>query len=187
MGKKDKSINVENGDDKIADKSDIKLERPDYDELLTMVNVISKPMASKKMTKKIYKIVKKAAKSKQIRLGVKDVGKALRKKEKGIIVLAGDVSPIDVYSHMAVMCEENKIPYVYVPARIDLGFASQTKRATCVVLVKKGEDYSELYSELKESVKELPLPLWFIKIIQHEHDGMGKGGWEYMFTFTLFM
>jgi len=65
MGKKDKSINKEKGeDDKIADKSDIKLERPDYDDLLTMVNVIAKPMASKKMTKKIYKVVKKSCKIK---------------------------------------------------------------------------------------------------------------------------
>ena len=42
--------------------SDIKVERPSYEELVKMVNVISKPMASKKLTKKIYKLVKKSSK-----------------------------------------------------------------------------------------------------------------------------
>ena len=156
MGKKEKSADDTNGD---ISMTDIKIERPSYEELLPMMNVISKPLASKKMTKRIYKVVKKAATKKQLRRGVKEVGKALRKKEKGLVVLAGDVSPLDVYSHMPIMCEENNIPYCYVPARIDLGLASLTKRATCVVMIKKDEDYGDLYSELKETIKELPLPI----------------------------
>ena len=162
MGKKDKSIVEEDADqtlDKTLDQSGIKTERPEYDELITMINVIAKPMASKKMTRKIYKLVKKAAKAKQLRRGVKEVGKAIRKKEKGFIIFAGDVSPLDVYSHMPVMCEENKLPYVFVPARIDLGLASQTKRATCVVLIKKSDDYADAYTELRNIIKELPLPI----------------------------
>ena len=75
------------------------------------------------------------------------------------MVFAGDVSPIDVYSCMPVMCEDAKLPYCYVPARVDLGLASQTMRATSVVMIKKGDDYAEDYSELRSSVKELPLPI----------------------------
>jgi len=160
MGKsKDKSIIEDDADKTLDQTGDIKLERPDYDELITQVNLIAKPLASKKMTKKIYKVVKKAAKAKELRRGVKEVLKAIRKKEKGLIVLAGDVSPLDVYSHLPVMCEEFKLPYCFVPARIDLGLASQTKRATCVVLIKKNDAYADSYSEMKELIKELPLPV----------------------------
>ena len=162
--------NKENGgaEEEMADKSalnkssldtTLKIERPDYEELVTMLNIVSKPLASKKMTKKIYKLVKKCAKAKQLRRGVKDVSKALRKKEKGVIFFAGDVSPLDVYSHMPLICEENKIPYCFVPARIDLGLASQTKRACCVVMAKKGAEYADSYAEIKEAVKSMPLPL----------------------------
>lgn len=158
MGKKDKenSANDTNGD---ISMTDVKVERPSYEDLLPLMNVIAKPLATKKTTKRIYKVVKKAAGKKQLRRGVKEVGKALRKKEKGLVILAGDVSPLDVYSHMPIMCEESNIPYCYVPARIDLGLASQTKRATCVVMIKKDDDYSDLYSELKETIKDLPLPI----------------------------
>ena len=88
MGKsKDKSAVEEdpNGNE-VLDKSEIKIERPDYEELLTMVNVIAKPMASKKVTKRIYKVVKKAAKAKQLNRGVKEVSKAIRKNQKGLRV-----------------------------------------------------------------------------------------------------
>merc|ERR1712043_72033 len=124
-----------------------------------MLNAVAKPLASKKVTKKIYKLVKKAAKSKQLRRGVKDVSKALRKKEKGVVIFAGDVSPLDVYSHLPMLCEENKLPYCFVPARIDLGLAGQTKRACCVMLLKKDDEYTEAYAEVKDAVKEMPLPL----------------------------
>ena len=155
MGKVEEQVNGD-ANESVAD---VKIERPEYEELIKMVNIVSKPLASKKMTKKVYKLVKKAAKAKELRRGVKETCKALRKKEKGIVIFAGDVSPIDCYSHMPVMCEDAKLPYVFVPARIDLGLASQTKRATSVVMIKKSEDYGEAYTELKSAIKELPLPI----------------------------
>ena len=35
-----------------------------------------------------------------------------------IVVLAGDVTPIDVYSHLPVMCEDRNVPYCYVPSKM---------------------------------------------------------------------
>ena len=34
------------------------------------------------------------------------------------VVIAGDISPIDVISHVPVMCEDNSVPYVYVPTKV---------------------------------------------------------------------
>lgn len=58
---------------------------PDYDDLCTRVNVISKPLAGKKLAKKLFKGVGKAAKGKTLFRGVKEVGKALRKGKKGYV------------------------------------------------------------------------------------------------------
>ena len=33
------------------------------------------------------------------------------------MIIAGDVSPIDVISHVPVLCEDKDIAYVYVPSR----------------------------------------------------------------------
>jgi H/ACA ribonucleoprotein complex subunit 2 len=48
-----------------------------------LCSVIAKPMADTKMLKKLLKLTKKAAKRKQLKLGVKEVLKAVRKDAKG--------------------------------------------------------------------------------------------------------
>lgn len=34
-----------------------------------------------------------------------------------IMVLAGDTLPIEVYCHLPVMCEDQNLPYVYIPSK----------------------------------------------------------------------
>ena len=123
-----------------------------YDDLVKRVCVIAKPLAGEKLTKKLYKAVKKAHGDKRLSRGVKEVGKSLRKGEKGVVVFAGDISPIDVIAHMPVLCEDAGVPYCYVPSKEDLGAAGQTKRPTSVVLVKGGD------ADIKAAVESLPAP-----------------------------
>eukprot|EP00112_Aurelia_sp_Birch-Aquarium-sp1_P015324 Seg3388.2 transcript_id=Seg3388.2/GoldUCD/mRNA.D3Y31 product="H/ACA ribonucleoprotein complex subunit 2" protein_id=Seg3388.2/GoldUCD/D3Y31 len=161
MGKT-KSKDKEAGEaDKSQDKTmeEENSDRPPYEELVKQISIISKPLASKKLTKKLFKTIKKASKEKSIRRGVKEVGKALRKKETGFVVLAGDVSPIDVISHFPVLCEDHKVPYCYVPSRMDLGLASQTKRPTSVVLVKEKEGIKDYFKDCYSQIYDMPIPL----------------------------
>lgn len=46
-----------------------------YEERLNAVSPISKPLAGKKLTKKLYKLVKKASGAKAVKRGVKEVVK----------------------------------------------------------------------------------------------------------------
>ena len=128
----------------------------DYETRCKALSPISKPLASKKLTKKLHKLVKKAAAVKGIRRGVKEVVKALRKNEKGLCVIAGDISPIDVISHLPVYCEEKEVDYIYVPSKQDLGAAASTKRPTSIVMVQCKKDFGEkaLFDECAKEVKE---------------------------------
>ncbi|KAF2432487.1 L30e-like protein, partial [Tothia fuscella] len=130
------------------------------------------PLADDKQAKKVLKSVKKAAKHKTLKRGVKEVVKAIRKGETakttssspGVVVLAADISPMDVISHIPVLCEDHNIPYIYVTSRADLGAAGNTKRPTSVVMIsktkgKKGEadkeadaEYTEVYTDLVKLV-----------------------------------
>ncbi|KAI4600796.1 snoRNA-binding protein [Pestalotiopsis sp. 9143b] len=130
----------------------------------------ARPLAEDKGTKKILKSVRKAAKNKTLKRGVKEVVKALRKSPAsgptnqsfpGVVVLAGDISPMDVISHIPVLCED-------VNSRAELGAAGSTKRPTSVVMVtekrtggKKGEkeeavdeDFAEVYKDLVKLVQK---------------------------------
>jgi len=118
-----------------------------------------------------------AAKAKTLKRGVKEVVKALRKSQvsnpgtelpHGVVILAADISPMDVISHIPVLCEDHGVPYVFVTSRAELGAAGSTKRPTSVVLVdreegkkkvKKAEeeekdedDWAEVYADLVKAV-----------------------------------
>ncbi|KAL2609486.1 hypothetical protein R1flu_028059 [Riccia fluitans] len=130
---------------------------------LLLVSPIARPLAGKKLTKKSLKLIKRAAKSKQLRRGVKEVVKALKKDQKGLCIIAGDISPIDVITHVPILCEEADVPYIYVPSKEELGAAGATKRPTSCTLVLPGpmkgdaseEDKEKFSAEFDEVVKEV--------------------------------
>ncbi|KAG9228639.1 50S ribosomal protein L30e-like protein [Amylocarpus encephaloides] len=129
------------------------------------------PLADEKVAKKVLKGVKKAAKNKTLKRGVKEVVKALRKSPQGttanipgIVILAADISPMDVISHIPVLCEDHNVPYIFVTSRAELGAAGNTKRPTSVVMVseKSGkkekvegeEEFVEIYKDLLKVVEK---------------------------------
>lgn len=129
-----------------------------YEDRVKNISIISKPLASKKLTKKLYKLVKKSTKVKATKRGVKEVVKALRKGVKGTCLIAGDISPVDVISHLPVLCEEAEVNYIYVPSRQDLGTAACSKRPTSCILInptKDGFNVQELYDEAAAEVKKV--------------------------------
>jgi H/ACA ribonucleoprotein complex subunit 2 len=138
-----------------AEKASEKAPVVEYEERIKAVNCISTPLASKKTTKKVHKLVKKASGAKWMRRGVKEVVKGLRKGEKGVAVIAGDIYPIDVISHLPVLLEEAEVPYIFVPSKVELGAAASTKRPTSCVLLrepKSGFDAMDLWNDVKGAV-----------------------------------
>merc|ERR1712133_32574 len=166
-----KSKHVEEGEENSADQTmetdsptKIKKEKDDdkqsYEELLNHVSVIANPMASRKLTKKVYKLLKKAAKQKgYVRNGLKDVQRRIRLGENGLVIFAGDVTPIDIMCHMPAVCEAKSLPYCYTPSRQDLGSAMGVKRGCLMVMVREHEDYKDLYQEMMSEVNTLPPPV----------------------------
>ncbi len=117
----------------------------------------------------------KAAKNKTLKRGVKEVVKSLRKSPQGaantlgpgVVILAADISPIDVISHIPVLCEDHNVPYIFVTSRAELGAAGNTKRPTSVVMVSEArigankeekiegdEDFKAVYKDLVKLVEK---------------------------------
>ncbi|GER29588.1 H/ACA ribonucleoprotein complex subunit 2-like protein [Striga asiatica] len=114
---------------------------------------IAKPLAGKKLCKRTLKLVRRAAERKCLKRGVKEVVKSIRRGNKGVCVIAGNISPIDVITHVPILCEEANIPYIYVPSKEDLANAGATKRPTCCVLVLPKPTKGEISQEELEKLK----------------------------------
>ena len=117
-----------------------------------------------------------AAKHKALKRGVKEVVKAVRKSPTtssedtphSVVVIAADISPMDVISHIPVLCEDHSIPYIFITSRTELGAAGSTKRPTSVVMVgrepggkkkdvekEEGEEnWGEVYRDLVKAVSK---------------------------------
>lgn len=52
-----------------------------------------------------------------------------------IVVLAGDISPMDILTHLPVLAEDASCPYIFVSSKELLGQASSTKRPTSCVMM----------------------------------------------------
>eukprot|EP00457_Paulinella_chromatophora_P011070 gb/GEZN01011195.1/.p1 GENE.gb/GEZN01011195.1/~~gb/GEZN01011195.1/.p1 ORF type:complete len:200 (-),score=68.69 gb/GEZN01011195.1/:355-954(-) len=124
---------------------------------------IAAPMAGEKLTKKCLKLIKKGKEAKSVHRGVKEVVKALRNGKKGVVLLAANISPIDVLSHLPGLCEAKEVPYIWLPSKEDIGAAALTKRSSSVMLVMRGEaedaPHNKTFDEVKEKIIQAT-PAW---------------------------
>jgi H/ACA ribonucleoprotein complex subunit 2 len=94
------------------------LPKAEFEVPLDAITPIAVPLAGKKLSKKVLKTVKRASKARQLKRGVKEVVKSLRKGEKGLLVLAANITPIDVISHLPVLAEDTQgVEYVWVTSK----------------------------------------------------------------------
>ncbi|MEM1552268.1 MAG: 50S ribosomal protein L7Ae [Candidatus Bathyarchaeia archaeon] len=68
-----------------------------------------------------YEALQIAAKTGTVRKGTNETTKAVERGQAKLVVIAEDVDPPEVVAHLPLLCEERKIPYVYVPSKEKLG------------------------------------------------------------------
>ena len=72
-----------------------------------------------------------------------------------VCILAADIVPADVISHLPVLCEWGKVPFIFVPSKLHLGAAMKTKRPTSCVLVVKDDAFGSAYDAVHKQVRAL--------------------------------
>ncbi|XP_067118306.1 H/ACA ribonucleoprotein complex subunit 2-like protein [Centruroides vittatus] len=148
-------------DETDADQTVSENKESTYEDKLKFVSVIAKPMASRKLAKKLFKLVRKATKYKTyLRNGLRDVQSRIRKGERGIVVFAGDITPVDMMCHLPAVCEEKNLPYIYTPSRADLGNAMGVNRGCLMVMIRSHQDYEKLFEECSTEIGKLPIPIY---------------------------
>jgi len=99
--------------------------------------------------KEILEVIEIARETGKIRRGVNEVTKALERGEAKLVVFAEDVSPPEIVMHLPVLCDEKKIPFVKVPAKVELGRAAGIDvGTTAVAVVDAGEGKKALADAL---------------------------------------
>jgi large subunit ribosomal protein L7Ae len=79
--------------------------------------------APKEVVDAAYEALSIASKSGVVRKGTNEATKAVERATAKLIVIAEDVDPPEVIAHLPLLCEERKIPYLFVPSKEKLGNA----------------------------------------------------------------
>jgi large subunit ribosomal protein L7Ae len=79
--------------------------------------------APKEIVDAAYEALSIASKSGTVRKGTNEATKAVERAQAKLVVIAEDVDPPEVIAHLPLLCDERKIPYVFVPSKDKLGTA----------------------------------------------------------------
>jgi len=138
------------------------------DDVKTYKSPLATPLMEGKTLEKGLKLLKKVAKQEQeckgqkgnkpLRRGMVEVTKAVKKGTKGMIFIASDIFPDDVFSHLPALCEDQKVLYAFLGARKTLGASCLSKRmSSCVMIVDPSEcaSISDLQKDYDNTKKSL--------------------------------
>ena len=63
---------------------------------------------------KVLQLVQIASETGKVRIGTNEVTKSSERAEAKLVVMAEDVDPVEILAHVPMLCEEKRIPYVYL-------------------------------------------------------------------------
>ena len=105
-------------------------------------------MAEHDMADKIYEAVAVAHNTGRLRKGVDETTKAIERGTAKLVVGAADVAPPELLMHLPVLCTEKHIPYVTVPAKVELGKAAGINVPTSAVAISEEGEAKRLVAEI---------------------------------------
>lgn len=122
-----------------------------------MGEAMSKPFYAKFSVPKevadaAYEALQIATRTGSVRKGTNETTKAVERARAKLVVIAEDVDPPEVVAHLPIICDERKIPYVFVSSKQKIGSAvgiDVPSAAACIVEV------GEAASLVKEITKRI--------------------------------
>ena len=102
-----------------------------------------------------YEALQIASRTGQVRKGTNETTKAIERRQAKLVVIAEDVEPPEVVAHLPLLCEEHKIPYIFVPNKGKIGSAIGIDVPAASACITEIGDASSLIKEISKRIEEL--------------------------------
>ena len=107
---------------------------------------------SKEVADKALEAVRLARQTGSIRKGANEATKSIERGLASLVVIAGDVTPPEVVMHLPMLCEQRKITFLHVPAKLELGKAVGLSVPCTAVAIEKPGEADRLIKEISGKV-----------------------------------
>lgn len=105
------------------------------------------------LKEKVLQAVEIARNSGKIKKGTNETTKAIERGIAKLVVIAEDVEPEEIVMHLPPLCEEKKVPFVYVSSKSELGRAAGIDVAAASACIVEEGDAKELVEEIISEIK----------------------------------
>lgn len=108
------------------------------------------------VAEKAYEALKKVRETGgKVKKGTNETTKAVERGIAKLVLIAEDVDPPEVVMHLPLLCEEKKVPYLYVPSKKRLGESVGIEVSAASVAVVEAGGAKDLIDELSKTFQGL--------------------------------
>lgn len=109
----------------------------------------------KEISDKVLQAVEAAKNTGKVRKGTNETTKSIERGDAKLVVIAGDVQPEEVVMHLPPLCNEKKIPYVYVPSKTELGRAAGLDVGTAAIAIADAGNGKDIFKDIISQIEKL--------------------------------
>ena len=110
---------------------------------------------SKEIADAAYEALQISSKTGIVRKGSNETTKAIERAQAKLVIIAEDVDPPEVVAHLPLLCEERKIPYIFVPSKEKIGNAVGIDVPAASVCIVKEGDAAGLVREIVARIEQM--------------------------------
>jgi large subunit ribosomal protein L7Ae len=103
---------------------------------------------------KVLQLFEIAKNTGKIKKGTNETTKAVERGQAKLVAIAENVSPEEIVMHLPKLCEEKKVPYIFVKTKEELGKACGIEVAAasaCIIEVGEGK---KLFEEILDWIRK---------------------------------
>jgi large subunit ribosomal protein L7Ae len=120
-----------------------------------MAKTYVKFQVSEEIQNKALEALEMARDTGKIKKGANEATKAIERSLAALVLIGADVEPEEIVMHLGPLCEEKKIPFVYINKQNDIGAASGLEvGSTAAAIVKPGKA-KDLIDEVAKQISDM--------------------------------
>ncbi len=109
----------------------------------------------KEVAEASYEVLRQASRTGKVRKGTNETTKAIERGVAKLVVIAEDVQPPEVVAHLPILCEERKIPFVFVPSKEQIGPAIGIDVPTAAAAIVEAGEGSQILEQVTQELARL--------------------------------
>jgi len=114
--------------------------------------MVEKTGLPKEIIDKALQLVEVAKNAGKVRKGINETTKSIERGASKLVLIAEDVEPKEIVMHIPAICNEKKIPFIYVPNKRDLGRAAGLDVPSAAISVEDVKEGKDLLKDVLEKL-----------------------------------